>query len=156
MAKRKKKCRLKHRPQGAKIINKFQADRELKGINRLKRWPYIKKEKEINKIKDANLFHVVSEDIVPAHKMSSLEQEGGCENPKTLTSRPPGPFTTMRSALSTAIAVQEHYASNEGLAMMHMKHAVPIGGAIVHLCLDQWCTSGALYFVSSLVLPLSA
>jgi len=52
--------------------------------------------------------------------------------------------------------VQEHYASNEGLAMMHMKHAVPIGGAIVHLCLDQWCTSGALYFVSSLVLPLSA
>ena len=49
----------------------------------------------------------------------------------------------MCSALSTTIAVQEHYASNEGLAMMHMKHAVPIGGAIVHLCLDQGCTSGA-------------
>jgi len=46
------------------------------------------------------------------------------------------------SALSTKIAVQEHYASNEGLAMMHMDHAVPIGGAIVQLCHDQWCTSG--------------
>ena len=66
----------------------------------------------------------------------------------------------MCSALSTTIAVQEHYASDEGLAMMHMKHAVAyasdeglamihmkhavaFGGAIVHLCLDQWCTSGA-------------
>ena len=42
------------------------------------------------------------------------------------------------SALSTIIAVQEQYASNEGLAMVHMDHAVPIGGAIEHLCLDQW------------------
>ena len=29
------------------------------------------------------------------------------------------------SALSTIIAVQEQYASNEGLAMMHMDHTVP-------------------------------
>jgi len=41
--------------------------------------------------------------------------------PKTIR-RPTGPITTIRSALSTAIAVQEHYASNEGLAMMHMKY----------------------------------
>ena len=75
--------------------------------------------------------------------LSSLEQEGGCEHPETLRWRPPGPLTTMRSALGTTIAVQEHYASNEGLAMMHMKHPVPIGDAIVHLCLDQRCTSGA-------------
>ena len=53
------------------------------------------------------------------------------------------------SALSTMIAVQEQYASNEGLAMVHMDHAVPIGGAIVHLCLDQWCTAGAQTWCSS-------
>jgi hypothetical protein len=41
------------------------------------------------------------------------------------------------------LAVQEHYASDEGLAMMHMDHAVPTGGAITHPGLDQWFTSGA-------------
>ena len=49
---------------------------------------------------------------------------------------------TIISAMSTINAVQEQYARNEGLTMMHMDHAVPIGGAIVHICLDQWCTSG--------------
>jgi len=53
------------------------------------------------------------------------------------------------SALSTITAVQEQYASDEGLAMTHMDHAVPIGGAIVPLCLDQWCTSGAQTWCSS-------
>jgi len=49
---------------------------------------------------------------------------------------------TAISAMSTINAVQEHYVRNEGLTMMHMDHSVPIGGATVHICLDQWCTSG--------------
>jgi len=53
------------------------------------------------------------------------------------------------SAMSAIFAVQGQYASNEGLAMMHIDHATPIGGAIVHLCLDQWSTSGALNRCSS-------
>ena len=46
------------------------------------------------------------------------------------------------SAMSTINAVQEHYARNKGLTTMHMDHSVPIGGAIVRFCLDQWFTSG--------------
>jgi len=45
--------------------------------------------------------------------------------------------------------VQEQYASNEELTMMHMDHAVLIGGATVHICLGQWCTSGAQTWCSS-------
>ena len=44
--------------------------------------------------------------------------------------------------------MQEQYASNEGLAIMHMAHAVPIGGAIVQLV----TTSGAPQARSGLVL----
>ena len=46
--------------------------------------------------------------------------------------------------MSTINAVQEQYASNEGLTMMHTDHSMPIGGAIVHFCQDQWFTSGTL------------
>ena len=53
------------------------------------------------------------------------------------------------SAMSTINAVQEQYASNEGLTMMHMDHSMPIGGAIAHLCLDKWCSSGAQTWFSS-------
>ena len=59
------------------------------------------------------------------------------------------------SAMSTIIAVREQYASNEGLAMMHMDHAGPFGGAIVHLCLDQWCASGAQTWCSSVRFQLN-
>ena len=37
-------------------------------------------------------------------------------------------------ALSIMNAVQDHYACIEGLTMMHMKHAMPICGGIMHLC----------------------
>jgi len=46
------------------------------------------------------------------------------------------------SVLSTVNAVQAHYASIEGLAMMHMEHAVAICTGIMHLCLIQWCNPG--------------
>jgi len=59
------------------------------------------------------------------------------------------------SAMSTIIAVQEQYTSNEGLAVMHMDHAGPIGGAIVHLCLDQWRASGAQTWCSSVRFQLN-
>ena len=37
-------------------------------------------------------------------------------------------------------AVQDHYACIEGLTMMHMDHAMPIRGGIMHLCHLQ-CTN---------------
>ena len=41
----------------------------------------------------------------------------------------------MYSAQSTVNAVQEQYARNEGLTMMHVEHAVHICGGTMHLCL---------------------
>ena len=39
-------------------------------------------------------------------------------------------------------AVQDRYACIEGLTKMHMDHAMPICGRIMHLWLSQWFTSG--------------
>ena len=38
--------------------------------------------------------------------------------------------------------IQKQYPSVEGLAMMHMEHAVSICYGIMHLCLIQWCNPG--------------
>jgi hypothetical protein len=38
--------------------------------------------------------------------------------------------------------VQGHHARNEGLARMHMDHAVAIDGGIMHLKVAWWSNSG--------------
>jgi hypothetical protein len=43
-------------------------------------------------------------------------------------------------ALSTINAMQEDYASNRRLNMMHVDHAMPIWGVNKHLCLIRWLT----------------
>jgi len=47
------------------------------------------------------------------------------------------------SVRSTVITQQQHCASIMGLAMIYADHTVPMCGASMHLCLDQWFTSGA-------------
>ena len=42
-------------------------------------------------------------------------------------------------------AVQDRYACIEGLTMMHMKHAMPIYGGIMHLCHLRCTNSGDQY-----------
>ena len=58
-------------------------------------------------------------------------------------------FGDLKKAEAKEAAVKKRHASNEGLAMMHMDHAEPFGGAIVHLCLGRWCASGAQTWCSS-------